>query len=258
MPFFAFFDPVYLIIVAPGILLGLWASFKVRSTFAKWSRVPARSGLSGAQTASKLLAGSPSATRAFGPQGLGGGGVRIETSGAGGLSDHYDPRSRALRLSASVFGGRSVASIAVAAHEAGHALQHAESYAPLSLRTAAVSVANIGSKLSWVLILAGMMLGYVTRDPAFLAWTPVLLWAGVIGFGAVVGFQLITLPVEFNASRRARTQLLALGLVTRDEDKGVKAVLDAAALTYVAAAATGLLTLFYYLMRLGLLGGNRN
>lgn len=244
MPFFAFFDPMYLIIVAPGMIMALWASFKVRSAFRKYSRMPVSSGLSGAQAAREVL--MRSATTA----------VRIESSGAGGLSDHYDPSSKVLRLSRDVYSGRSIASVAVAAHEAGHALQDADGYGPLTLRTAAVPVANIGSKLSWVLILAGILLGYFTNNPALLGWTPVLLWAGVIGFSAVVAFQLITLPVEFNASRRAREKLLALGLVTAQEDRGVKAVLDAAALTYVASAVTGLLTLLYYLMRLGLLGGS--
>ena len=245
MPFFAYFDPLYLAIVIPGVLLGLWASFKVRRAFSRWSRVAVRSGMSGAEAAAVMLRAS------------GAGDVRIERSRLGGLSDHYDPRDKVLRLSADVFSGRSLASVAVAAHEAGHALQDAQGYAPLGLRTAAVPIASIGSKMSWILILAGMMLGYFTRDPALLQWTTYLLWGGVIGFGLVVGFQIITLPVEFNASVRARDRLVTLGLVTRDEVAGVKAVLDAAALTYVAAAVTGLLTLLYYMVRLGLLGGRR-
>jgi hypothetical protein len=246
MPFFAFFDPVYLIIVAPGIVLSIWASMKVRSAFARWSKVASPNGMSGAQVAAVMLdrAGLP--------------GVRIEHVRGRGLSDHYDPRSKVLRLSTDVYGGRSVASVAVAAHEAGHALQDASGYGPLMLRTAAVPVASLGSKLSWVLILAGMLMGYFTSNPAYLQWTPVLLWAGVIGFSAVVAFQIVTLPVEFNASRRARERLLELGIIDRSQEQGVKAVLDAAALTYVAAAVTGLLTLFYYLMRLGLLGGRND
>lgn len=246
MPFFAFFDPVYLLIVAPGIVLSIWASMKVRSAFARWSRVASSNGMSGAEAAATLLSRS------------GVPGVRIEHARGGTLSDHYDPRHKVLRLSRDVFGGRSVASVAVAAHEAGHALQDAGGYGPLMLRSAAVPVASVGSKLSWVLILAGILLGYFTSNPAYLQWIPVLLWAGVIGFSAVVAFQLVTLPVELNASRRARERLLALGLIGSREEKGVKAVLDAAALTYVAAAVTGLLTLLYYLMRLGLLGGRND
>ncbi len=245
MQLFAFFDPMYLVIVAPGLILGIWASFKVRSTFARWSRVPVGSGMSGAQAAGKLL------------MSYGAAGVRIEQSAGGGLSDHYDPRSKVLRLSAQVFQGRSIASVAVAAHEAGHALQDRDGYGPLMLRSMAVPVASLGSKLSWVLIGAGIMLGAFTKNPAYLQWTPFLLWAGVMGFAAVVAFQLVTLPVELNASRRAREGLLASGLIRPDEVPGVKAVLDAAALTYVAAAVTGLLTLLYYLMRLGLFGGSR-
>jgi len=246
MPFFPYFDPMYLLIVAPGIVLGLWASFKVRSAFARYSRVATTSGMSGAEVAAALLSRS------------GVPGVRIERTHGGTLSDHYDPRSRVLRLSPEVFSGRSVASAAVAAHEAGHALQDAGGYAPLALRTAAVPVASLGSKLSWVLILLGMTLGYFTKNPAYLEWIPVLLWGGVVGFAAVVAFQLVTLPVELNASARARGRLVELGLVAREEEDGVKAVLDAAALTYVAAAVTGLLTLLYYLARLGLLGGRQH
>lgn len=247
MPFFAFFDPLYLLIVAPGMILAVWASVKVRSTFSRYSDVPVRSGVTGAQAAQQLL------SRA------GAGRVRIEGVRGGTLSDHYDPRGKVLRLSGEVHGGRSLASVAVAAHEAGHALQDHEGYAPLALRSASVPLANIGSKLSWVLIIAGVMIGYFTTNPDYLQWTPVLLWGGIVGFSAVVGFQLITLPVELDASRRARRALVDVGIVSRgEEEKGVKAVLDAAALTYVASAVTGLLTLFYLLVRLGMLGGSRD
>jgi Zn-dependent membrane protease YugP len=243
MPFIGLFDPLYFLILAPGIILSIWASLKVRRAVARYSKVASRSGLSGAQAADLVLrrSGAP--------------GIRIEPSRGGTLSDHYDPRAKVLRLSRDVYAGRSVASLAVAAHEAGHALQDVKGYAALGLRTAAVPVASIGSKVSWVLILGGIMLSYFTRDPALLTWVPVMLWAGVAAFSSVVAFQLVTLPVEFNASRRARERLLALGLVSREEERGVKAVLDAAALTYVAGAVTGLLTLLYYLIRLGLLGG---
>ncbi len=219
---FFFFDPFYLLFMAPGLLLMLLAQWYVKSTFSKWSRVPLRQGLTGAQVAEYL------ARRA----GLS---VRIERV-QGWLSDHYDPLSRTLRLSPQTYHGRSVAAAAVAAHELGHALQHAQGYLPLHLRTAMVPAVNIGSYLGWILIFLGLMLRWVE-----------VAWLGVIVFSAGALFALVTLPVEFNASARARKLLEQTGLVSSPvEREGIRKVLTAAALTYVAALIVALLQLAYY------------
>ncbi len=219
---FFFFDPFYLLFMAPGLLLMLLAQLYVKSTFNKWRRVPLRQGLTGAQVAEYL------ARRA----GLS---VRIEKV-QGWLSDHYDPLSRTLRLSPQTYYGRSVAAAAVAAHELGHALQHAQGYLPLHLRTAMVPAVNIGSYLGWILIFLGLML----------RWAEVA-WLGVIVFSAGALFALVTLPVEFNASARARKLLEQTGLVSSPvEREGIRKVLTAAALTYVAALIVALLQLAYY------------
>ena len=229
-----FFDPMYLIIVGPAMLLALWAQMKVKGAFGKWSQVAASSRLTGAQAAQRML------------QRAGLADVGIERA-KGFLSDHYDPRVRKLRLSPSVYDGQSVAAMGIACHEAGHALQHAQGYAPLQMRTAIVPVASIGSWLSWPLIIIGGLMS--TK----------LALAGVILFGAVVVFQLITLPVEFDASSRAKKQLTSLGILqSQTEAGGVSAVLNAAAMTYVAATVTALAQLLYFAMRLGLLGGRRD
>ncbi len=219
---FFFFDPFYLLFMAPGLLLMLLAQLYVKSTFNKWRRVPLRQGLTGAQVAEYL------ARRA----GLS---VRIEKV-QGWLSDHYDPLSRTLRLSPQTYYGRSVAAAAVAAHELGHALQHAQGYLPLHLRTAMVPAVNIGSYLGWILIFLGLMLRWVE-----------VAWLGVIVFSAGALFALVTLPVEFNASARARKLLEQTGLVSSPvEREGIRKVLTAAALTYVAALIVALLQLAYY------------
>jgi Zn-dependent membrane protease YugP len=249
MPFFTWFDPMYFIILAPGLIISIYATIKVRGTFARFGKVPNSKGLSGAEAAGILLLRSGVTN------------VRIEPSQGGALSDHYDPTKRVLRLSPEVYGGRSISSVAVAAHEAGHALQHSTQYAPLMLRSAAVPIVNFGSSLSWILMFAGMALSWTAggaEGGRFAPFIPYLLWGGVLGFGAVVLFQIVTLPVEFNASARARDRLLALGIVSPSEEKEVGKVLSAAAMTYVAAALTALLTLLYYLIRLGLLGGRRS
>jgi len=224
-------DPIYFVIIAPGLLLSLWATLKVKSNFAHFSRVRASNGLTGASVAREILRRNNLHD------------VQVrETSGM--LSDHYDPRTRTVNLSSDVYRNPSVASVAVAAHEVGHALQHAKKYAPLGLRTAAVPVAQLGSWAPWIIMIGGI----------WLQMTP-LIYAGVILFTGVVAFQIITLPVEFNASTRARAQLADLGLVAASDTRGVNRVLSAAAMTYVAAALTAILTLLYYLLRLGLLGG---
>src|SRR5919198_2171096 len=228
------FDPMYLAFLAPGILLALWAQLRVQSAYQEASRIPARSGLTGAQAADALLrrAGVP--------------GVDIEPV-EGFLSDHYVPGQKVLRLSPVVYSGRSLAAVGIAAHESGHAIQDARRYPLLVLRSALVPVANVGSSLSWIIIMVGFAL-------ASLAWIKV----GILAFSTTVVFQLVNLPVEFDASRRARLALVQGGLVTPEEDAEVKRVLDAAALTYVAATLTAVLTLLYFLFRAGLLGGRRS
>lgn len=227
-------DPLYFVFLAPGILLALWAQFRVQSAYA-WARdVPARSGFSGADAAEAVL------TDARVPP------VRIEPT-EGFLSDHYVPGERILRLSPEVFAGRSLAALGIAAHEAGHAIQDARRYPLLIVRNALVPLASVGGSLSWILMLVGFLLSSL-----------MLIKVGIIAFGLTVVFQLVNLPVEFDASRRARLALLEGGLITPAEDATVKRVLDAAALTYVAATLTSVLTLLYFLFRAGLLGGSRN
>jgi len=207
-----FFDPYYLIFMTPAFILMLAVQFYVNSSYSKWSRVPSRLRISGAQAASQLIRYSGLHQ------------VRIEGIG-GQLTDHYDPRDKTLRLSEGVYGGASVAALAVAAHELGHALQDHEGYAPLKLRSALVPAVNIGSYLGWILL----MVGFLLRSPE-LAWLGVLVFSG----GAI--FALATLPVEFNASARAKRLLIESGLIATEEElRGVNQVLNAAALTYVAA-----------------------
>ncbi|MCG8408390.1 MAG: zinc metallopeptidase [Phycisphaerales bacterium] len=227
------FDPLYLMILAPGILLGLWAQWKVKSAFANTKQMPVSSRLTGAEAAARILANHHLDH------------VGIEPAN-GMLGDHYDPRSKTLRLSPDVYNGRSIAAVGVAAHEAGHALQDQQRYAPLALRNGIVPMANVGSNLSWILLIIGMMMGSFQ-----------LMIAGVALFSIVVFFQLINLPVEFNASSRARKILVTNGIITPSEEPAVAKVLNAAALTYVAATITAILTLLYFLIRSGLLGGRR-
>ncbi|MEM7166079.1 MAG: zinc metallopeptidase [Planctomycetota bacterium] len=228
------FDPVYFIFVGPAFLLAMFAQMRVKSAFAQWSQVGSSARLPGREVARRVM------------QHAGVGGVQIEPS-QGFLSDHYDPSRRILRLSPDNYEGTSIAAAAIAAHEAGHAIQHAQAYAPLKLRSAAVPAATVGSSLSVICFFAGM----------FLQMQP-LLWVGVIAFSAVVLFQLITLPVEFDASRRAKAVLVDSGIVhLEEEEKAVAKVLNAAALTYVAAAIQSILTLLYFLYRSGLIGGRR-
>lgn len=227
-----FFDPNYFLFVGPFLLLAMFASMRVKSTFQRWSQVGVRSRMTGAEAAAAVA-------RAGGAE------VSIERVN-GFLSDHYDPRSRTLRLSSAVYDGRSVASIAVAAHEAGHALQHAQSYAWLGFRSQLVPVTIIGSQ-AWIWIfLAGLFLNLTG-----------LAWIGVGLFGLTVVFQLVTLPVEFDASNRAKAVLASSGIVsTQEETDGVAQVLRAAAMTYVAGALTAIATLLYYVTLLT--GGSRD
>ena len=234
LAFFPLFDPMFFLYVGPAILLALWAQMKVKSAYRTAGKYRASSGLSGAEAAQLIL-------DRFGITN-----VRIEQVKSF-LGDHYDPRHKVLRLSPEVYNGRSLASLGIAAHEVGHAIQDDKAYAPLAIRNGIVPLASIGSKLSMILIIAGL----------FIASLKPLVLVGCILFGAVVVFQLVNLPVEFNASSRARGILLNTGMVTADEDKIVGKVLNAAAMTYVAATLTAILTLLYYLMRFGLLGGRR-
>lgn len=209
------FDPTILILI-PTILLTLYAQGRVKSTFARYLKVPTRKGYTGAQVARVLL----------NEAGLEG--VPIEVS-AGQLSDHYDPGKRVLRLSNEVYRSSSIASVSVAAHEVGHAIQHANGYTPLSLRNMVFPIARFGSSAAWFFIIIGLVL------PAFQG----LMDVGILLFGAAVLFQIITLPVEFNASTRALQLLDTNGFITQEESPGAKKVLNAAALTYVAAMAAG-------------------
>ena len=220
-----FFDPLYLIISLPGLLLGFWAQSKVRSAFKKYSRVPAGRGTAGAQVARRILDSN----------GLGHVNVK-ETRGF--LSDHYDPSKKTLRLSPQVYQSNSLAAIGVAAHEAGHALQDSTNYGPLALRSAVVPTVQIGSWLGPIIFFIGLMI------PS--GFGPTISWIGLILFGAVALFTLITLPVEFDASKRAKAILVNQGIVSQQELQGVNAVLNAAALTYVAAAIQAIMTLLYY------------
>jgi Zn-dependent membrane protease YugP len=221
-----FFGP-YMWLIIPGLILGIYAQIKLSSAYGKYSQVGLRSRLSGAQAAREILdnAGLPD--------------VPVEEID-GHLTDHYDPSKRALFLSAENYEGQSVAAVGVAAHEAGHALQHQASYAPLKLRMAMVPVTNFAS-VAWVgLVILGMILG-----GAFFAK---FIWIAVAVFAVTTFFQLVTLPVEFDASNRAKAVLLRLGLVHADESHGVSQVLNAAALTYVAALVTSILQLLRLLM----------
>lgn len=225
------FDPLYFLFLAPGLLLSLWASWKVKHTFSQYSQVPAASGLSGAQAALELM-------RRKGIHDVG-----VEEV-QGFLSDHYDPTAKVLRLSPDVYRGRSLASLGVAAHEAGHAIQHATGYGPLKFRSLVVKPAQIGSNIGGMLCAIGI--GMASTK---------MVWAGVVLFSAFVVFTLITLPVEFNASNRAVSVLEQEGMIARSEVDGTRAVLNAAAMTYVAGAISAIMQLVYFLFRAGLLGG---
>ncbi len=227
---FPMFDLMYFVILAPGLLLSLWASWRVKSNFRKYSAIRSMRGITGAQAAAELL-------RQGGIRD-----VRIERS-HGMLSDHYNPVTKTLALSDEVYGSTSVAAVGIASHEAGHALQHAQHYGPLRLRSMLVPTAGIGSNLGYIVMLVGLFI-----DPA-------LVLVGAVLFSAVLLFQIVTLPVEFDASKRAKALVLERGIIYPGEREGVDKVLNAAALTYVAAVVTTLLTLLYFLIRAGLLGG---
>jgi len=235
-----YFDPVYLLFVGPALLLSLWASFRTRSAFKKYSQVRTMRGLTGAQAAKAMLdrAGIYD--------------VRVVPT-HGMLTDHYNPMDKTLNLSEGVYASNSVAAVGVACHEAGHALQHAEGYKPLWLRSLLVPTASIGSKVGYLVMMLGLFLIYLRS-----AIGPEVVLAGAALFSLVLIFQIVTLPVEFDASARAKRLAVENGIVMPQEREGIDRVLNAAALTYVAAAVSTLMTLLYYLYRAGLLGGRRS
>lgn len=226
-----FFNSSYILFMVPALLLTMLASWYVRSAYNKWSKVAASSRLTGAQAAQRLISSGPLY------------GVKIEGVG-GNLSDHYDPRTKTLRLSQGVANNASVAAVAIAAHELGHAMQDAEDYIPLRFRAALVPMVNIGSWLGWILIMIGLVLNVLN-----------LAWLGVLVFSGGALFALATLPVELNASARAKRLLAETGIIqTEQERRGVNNVLNAAALTYVAGLLTAIVQLLYFA---SLVGGRR-
>jgi Zn-dependent membrane protease YugP len=220
-----YFSPLYFIFALPALLLGLWAQSRVRSAFNKYSRVRSMSGLTGAQAARKIL-------DANGLQN-----VTVERVG-GMLSDHYDPRSKTLRLSEAVYATPSLAAVGVAAHESGHAVQDQAHYGPLALRSALVPTVQIGSWLGPIIFLVGLFMAGM--------FGTTLAWVGIGVFGLTALFSIVTLPVELDASKRAKQLLVSTGVLAPQEMQGVNRVLDAAALTYVAAALQAVMTLLYY------------
>ena len=230
------YDISYVILVLPCILLSLWASSNVNSTFKKYSTQRSIRGITGAEAARRVL------------QANGIAGVAIERI-SGNLTDHYDPRANVIRLSDNVYNSSSVAAIGVAAHEAGHAVQYAKGYGPIHLRAAIIPITNLGSKLAMPLILLGLLFG-LASDLSFY-----FVYGGIACFGFSLIFQLLTLPVEFNASRRATTAIEQTGMLTEEEQYGAKKTLSAAAMTYVAATAVALAQL---LRLLSIFGRRRN
>jgi Zn-dependent membrane protease YugP len=226
-----YFDPLYFVIVGPAMLLAFWAQLRVKGAYKKWSKVQSQSGMTGAEAAQRMLEG---------------GGVRDCTiePGKGYLTDHYDPRSKTLRLSEDVYHGKTVAALGIACHEAGHAFQHAEGYTMLTVRSKIVPLANVGSWIAFPMIILGIWLQMMH-----------LAVLGVAAFGCLVLFQLVTLPVEFDASRRAKIELQRLAILRNENEVlGVDKVLNAAAMTYVAATVTAVAQLLYFVYRAGLFG----
>ena len=230
-----FFDPMYLCFMIPALALMGFASWYVRHSYNKWSQVRASSGLTGHQAAQRLI----STGNLYG--------VQVQGT-AGQLSDHYDPRNKTLFLSPGVANSPSVAAVAISAHELGHALQDAEEYFPMKVRSMLVPAVNIGSNLGWILIMIGLVLQQIN-----------IAWIGVAVFSAGALFALATLPVEFNASARAKQLLYETGIIqTEEERRGVNQVLNAAALTYVAGLVTAIMQLLYYVFLIGGMGRRRD
>ena len=235
MPYYYGFDWTYMVLVLPCILLSLWASSNVNSTFKKYSN----------QYSSRRLTGAEAAQRVLSANGIRG--VRIDRV-SGNLTDHYDPKTNVIRLSDSVYSNTSTAAIGVACHEAGHAVQYAENYAPIKLRAAIIPLTNFGSRIAMPLILAGILL------TALGSFSDTLVYLGIAAFAMSLVFQIVTLPVEFNASRRAMEAISSGNLLTEEEQRGARKTLNAAALTYVAATAVALAQLLRLMM---LFGGRR-
>ncbi len=235
MPYYYGFDMTYVVLVLPCLILSLWASSNVNSTFRRYSN----------QFSSRHITGAEAAQRVLSANGVRG--VRIDRV-SGNLTDHYDPKTNVIRLSDNVFGSTSTAAIGVACHEAGHAVQYAEGYAPIKLRAAIIPVTNFGSRLAMPLILLGLLFSFAGN------FSYTLVYLGIACFGLSLVFQLVTLPVEFNASRRALAAIEQGGILTPEEQEGARKTLRAAALTYVAATATALAQL----LRLIVLFGGRN
>jgi len=232
-----YFDPVYLLFLAPALALSLWASLRTKSAFKKYSKVRVATGLTGAQAATKML-GAAGITD-----------VQV-VAHRGMLTDHYNPVTKTLALSEQVYGVPSIAAVGVACHEAGHAIQHARAYRPLWLRSLLVPSANFGSSLGYIAMMIGLFLIYSRNALGMKVFV-----IGAALFSLVLLFQIVTLPVEFDASARAKKLAVANGIVLPQEREGMDRVLNAAALTYVAAAISTLMTLLYFLFRAGLLGG---
>lgn len=234
-PYYYGFDWTYLVLVLPCILLSLWASSNVNSTFKKYSK----------QYSSRRLTGAEAAQRVLSANGVRG--VRIERV-SGNLTDHYDPKTNVIRLSDSVYSDTSTAAIGVACHEAGHAVQYAESYAPIKIRAAIIPLTNFGSRIAMPLILAGILMTFLG------SFSDTLVYLGIGAFAMSLVFQIVTLPVEFNASRRAMAAIENSNLLTAEEQRGARKTLTAAAMTYVAATAVALAQLLRLMV---LFGGRR-
>ncbi|MEJ2580181.1 MAG: zinc metallopeptidase [Acidobacteriota bacterium] len=229
-----YLDPMYFLFILPAFIFSLWASWRTKANFKTYSKVPVSSGMSGAEAAERILQSSGIKD------------VAISRS-RGLLSDHYNPANRTLALSDGVFDSRSLAAVGIAAHEAGHAIQHSKGYGPLRLRSMLVPTASIGSNLGYIVMLLGLFLASQN-----------MVMVGAVLFSAVLVFQIVTLPVEFDASNRAKALVVENGIVAAAERRGMDKVLNAAAMTYVAAVASSLTTLLYFLVRSGLLGGSRD
>ena len=227
-----YFDWTYLVLVLPCVIFSMWASSSVNSTFQKYSKQLSRRRITGAEAAERVLLSN------------GVRGVRIERV-SGNLTDHYDPSTNVIRLSDSVYDSTSTAAIGVACHEAGHAVQYAQNYGPIKLRAAIIPVTNLGSKLAMPLILIGLLLGFAGE------FSFTFVYLGIACFGLSLVFQLVTLPVEFNASRRAISTIEETGILTEEEQEGAKKTLKAAAMTYVAATAVALAQLLRLIVLFG-------
>lgn len=235
MPFYYYYDWTYIVLVLPCVIIAMWASWNVNATFKRYSN----------QLSSRRITGEQAARRVLSANGISG--VRIERV-SGNLSDHYDPRTNVIRLSEGVYDSTSTAAIGVACHEAGHAVQYAKNYGPIKLRAAIIPVTNLGSRLAMPLILLGILFS------AFGNFSTALVYVGIACFGLSLVFQLVTLPVEFNASRRALQAIEEGAMLTDEELRGARKTLSAAALTYVAATAVSLVQLLRLIL---LFGGNR-